>query len=586
MASSEEEITLKASLDLYKGQLNQIEACLQSDENGLNRDDLVQLQNDLEEIIHLTEQNIAAIHCKRLESLDENFVPVTSSQQLDGSPASEAESQLPKISSFSVSESALSVKDNTLDAEYANFQRMLAGDLTQFEDEEAGVKDDKGVDNVIQIDSDEDNEEAIEIGDTSSEDSEDTEGGDEDEEEDDVFGQKCQAPFSHHWGQRGYYNAIVLARAKNVPKDSEPMVEVVFCYPTHCSMRLCPYYLSGNCRYDTTKCRYSHGEAVKISDLRSFEDPDFSYVAVGSPCLVRDDDDIWYEATIMEILDDAEFHIQFKANHHLKTVSVKDLFPLSYEPQEDVHSHVDDDEDVEKADEAFAPSFSSPVDPVDIKTTDALGQWEMHTKGIGSKLMAKMGYVAGQGLGRNNEGRAEPVRIELLPKGLSLDKIMELKNLANNNNLFDALKKQKRKQKQQNLNKKDSKSTEGPKTKSPSVFDFINNKLRPKKVKHRNPRAAKDTKFISTRELRTKSDKHLNIQLMKTNGEIKNTERQILHLKDSIQRANDRGDHVASKELTKKIDSLRTYTTQLQSSEALMQNHKKSRKAHSLLTKF
>lgn len=54
-----------------------------------------------------------------------------------------------------------------------------------------------------------------------------------------------------------------------------------------------------------------------------------SYVAVGSPCLVRDDDDIWYDATIMEILDDAQFHIQFKANHHTKTISVKDLFPLS-----------------------------------------------------------------------------------------------------------------------------------------------------------------------------------------------------------------------------------------------------------------
>lgn len=53
-----------------------------------------------------------------------------------------------------------------------------------------------------------------------------------------------------------------------------------------------------------------------------------SYVAVGSLCLVRDDD-IWYDATIMEILDDAQFHIQFKANHHTKTVSVKDLFPLS-----------------------------------------------------------------------------------------------------------------------------------------------------------------------------------------------------------------------------------------------------------------
>lgn len=59
------------------------------------------------------------------------------------------------------------------------------------------------------------------------------------------------------------------------------------------------------------------------------------------------------------------------------------LCPLcsGHEPQEDVHLLVDDDDDdAGMADEAFAPTFSSPVDPVDIKTTNALGQWEMHTK--------------------------------------------------------------------------------------------------------------------------------------------------------------------------------------------------------------
>ena len=50
---------------------------------------------------------------------------------------------------------------------------------------------------------------------------------------------------------------------------------------------------------------------------------------MGSPCLVRDDDDIWYEAKIRKILDDAQFRIKFKANNVFKTVGVKDLFPLS-----------------------------------------------------------------------------------------------------------------------------------------------------------------------------------------------------------------------------------------------------------------
>ena len=34
--------------------------------------------------------------------------------------------------------------------------------------------------------------------------------------------------------------------------------------------------------------------------------------------------------------------------------------------------------------------------------------------------MVRMGYVVGQGLGKNSEGRAEPVPIQLLPQGQSV----------------------------------------------------------------------------------------------------------------------------------------------------------------------
>ena len=37
--------------------------------------------------------------------------------------------------------------------------------------------------------------------------------------------------------------------------------------------------------------------------------------------------------------------------------------------------------------------------------------------------MEKMGYIVGQGLGKNGEGRAEPVPIQLLPPGKNLNKL-------------------------------------------------------------------------------------------------------------------------------------------------------------------
>ena len=48
-----------------------------------------------------------------------------------------------------------------------------------------------------------------------------------------------------------------------------------------------------------------------------------------------------------------------------------------------------------------------------------VGSFEKHTKGIGSKLMIKMGYE-GKGLGKHAEGMVDPVSVEERPKNLGL----------------------------------------------------------------------------------------------------------------------------------------------------------------------
>lgn len=343
-------------------------------------------------------------------------------------------------------------------------------------------------------------------------------------------GKKFRAPHKHQWGQIVYHNAMVCSVPNEIPLNNEFEVRVLFLNPTHKEMLPCPYYfdLERDCNFSEEQCHFSHGELVPFSSLEDYIEPKFELLVVGSAVLAKQSNNLWYRAKIKHISKDTctvKFDSKNCDNKDYEEIVFENILPLvnSEDYSGDDSDNSDIEGDIPDSDNSQLAKEREDIINMSLMNTpdtQALGQWEKYTKGIGSKLMEKMGYIVGAGLGKDGSGIVKPVTALILPQGKSLDFCMNLKEQCNNPNLFSAERKVKalqrkveRRQKRLEEQQKKRKSKE-----KMDVCEFINFTLRGSKSKsdkeEQNEQQLKE-------KLKSGTDKELNVACFTIEENIK-----------------------------------------------------------------
>eukprot|EP00002_Diphylleia_rotans_P028421 TRINITY_DN5738_c0_g1_i3.p1 TRINITY_DN5738_c0_g1~~TRINITY_DN5738_c0_g1_i3.p1 ORF type:complete len:425 (-),score=95.64 TRINITY_DN5738_c0_g1_i3:658-1932(-) len=228
--------------------------------------------------------------------------------------------------------------------------------------------------------------------------------------------------------------------------------------------------LSGQCPHGD-KCQFSHGSLIEstcfIPDPYNF--PNSVPFQASEKCFAKYKDGLWYEALFLKTVGDY-YQVRFDgytdldvverdcivhklqsalgSDHKAHLLGHNDVVEINSSDSENsdssgelLGSDKDEDSDLSEDQEIDEMKrlethgwigfgeLSSPKTGNTNKSVieNTIGSWEKHTKGIGQKLLQKMGYVEGTGLGSSGQGIVEPIEIFLHPQGASLDRIMELK---------------------------------------------------------------------------------------------------------------------------------------------------------------
>ncbi|TSM94697.1 Regulator of telomere elongation helicase 1 [Bagarius yarrelli] len=510
-----DESSLEQAIETYSAQLQQVEAALTCGLSSSDQADLLKLKEDLVQLIELTESSLVSVKKSQLLASLEN---ITSQETI---PA----------------ESQDGPQEVNLDNEFTSFYSELSECAGEEAQGSPGPDEDEN----------------------------------ETEEEEDMSGTKVRAPYYTSWGTLEYHNAMVVCSEE--PDGEEARVRVLYVHPTHKSMKPCGFFLEGKCRF-MDSCRFSHGEVVCVSELRDFLEADLTNLQQGSSCLAKHEDGIWYPAKITEI-EGGFYTVKFDSLLLKEAVLEADGLIPPMRQDENSSSSSDSEDDPNQCDAGFAKVLSSSKEEETVTANSAeFCGWEAHTRGIGSKLLLKMGYELGKGLGKTLSGRVEPVQAVVLPKGRSLDQCAELTQrrtqaaVAKNN---PASNKRKMKRKRTLASNR------------PNVFDFLNSKLGDSSQSTSSPSCS--IGGVEAYQGGKSTKRSLNVQLLQTTERMSQVEKEIQRLNESLKRRNGRDAAVVS-HVEEKLSASRRLLQQLKSQEQSIQRAQKKADTHKKMTEF
>lgn len=190
-----DEESLQSALRTYGAQLQQVELALGAGLDPAELADLRQLQGDLKELIQLTEASLVSVRkSKLLATLDGERPDQDAAEYLAFQKAVAEAVEVPVASS----------------AELDPVPEKKAGP----EPSEPGLEEDEGEDL---------------------------------EDEGELSGTKVNAPYYSSWGTLEYHNAMIVGTEE--ADDGSAVVRVLYLYPTHKSLKPCPFFLEGKCRF-------------------------------------------------------------------------------------------------------------------------------------------------------------------------------------------------------------------------------------------------------------------------------------------------------------------------------------------------